>query len=56
MSQQALETHKLDLMAEVSSLKLKLAIAEKTRRESDERYLQCQVAFFENILTEMQVS
>ena len=33
----SLETHKLDLMAEISSLKLKLAAAEKDRRELDER-------------------
>ncbi|KAK7487843.1 hypothetical protein BaRGS_00020890 [Batillaria attramentaria] len=33
----SLETHKLDLMAEISSLKLKLASTEKDRRELDER-------------------
>ncbi|XP_025088369.1 liprin-beta-1-like isoform X2 [Pomacea canaliculata] len=32
-----LETHKLDLMAEISNLKLRLASSEKDRRELDER-------------------
>ncbi|XP_076450431.1 liprin-beta-1-like isoform X3 [Babylonia areolata] len=37
LTHSSLETHKLDLMAEISSLKLKLAAAEKDRRELDER-------------------
>lgn len=40
----SLETHKLDLMAEISSLKLKLAAAEKDRRELDERCRSAQVS------------
>ncbi|KAL8589242.1 hypothetical protein ACOMHN_017043 [Nucella lapillus] len=37
LTHSSLETHKLDLMAEISSLKLKLAAAEKDRRELDDR-------------------
>ncbi|XP_055957605.1 liprin-beta-1-like isoform X4 [Patella vulgata] len=37
LTRSSLETHKLDLMAEISSLKNKLALTEKERRELDER-------------------
>ena len=39
----SLETHKLDLMAEVSSLRLKLAAAEKDKRELEDRCRAAQV-------------
>ena len=43
ISRTTLETHKLDLMAEISNLKLKLATSEKDRREGDEKLGKSQV-------------
>ncbi|XP_076115630.1 liprin-beta-1-like isoform X3 [Mytilus galloprovincialis] len=37
LTRTSLETHKLDLMAEISSLKIRLASADKDRRELDDR-------------------
>ncbi|XP_048780040.1 liprin-beta-1-like isoform X2 [Ostrea edulis] len=37
LTRTSLETHKLDLMAEISSLKIKLASADKDRRDLDDR-------------------
>ncbi|XP_069133209.1 liprin-beta-1-like [Argopecten irradians] len=37
LTRTSLETHKLDMMAEISSLKIKLASSDKDRRELDER-------------------
>ncbi|KAK3581545.1 hypothetical protein CHS0354_031887 [Potamilus streckersoni] len=42
LSRTSLETHKLDLMAEISSLKLKLATSDKERRELEERFRNSQ--------------
>jgi len=46
MSLASSDPHKLDLMAENSSLKVKLAKAEKTVRDSEERLGIAQVCFF----------
>lgn len=43
LTRSSLETHKLDLMAEMSSLKIRLATAENERRELEERLKQSQV-------------
>ncbi|XP_060560865.1 liprin-beta-1-like isoform X3 [Ruditapes philippinarum] len=42
LTRSSLETHKLDLMAEISSLKIRLATAENERRELEERLKQSQ--------------
>ncbi|WAR02701.1 LIPB1-like protein [Mya arenaria] len=42
LTRSSLETHKLDLMAEISSLKIRLATAENERRELEERLRQSQ--------------
>ncbi|XP_052270288.1 liprin-beta-1-like isoform X2 [Dreissena polymorpha] len=42
LTRSSLETHKLDLMAEISSLKIRLATAENERREMEERLRQSQ--------------
>ncbi|XP_067654644.1 liprin-beta-1-like isoform X2 [Haliotis asinina] len=42
LTRTSLETHKLDLMAEISSLKIKLATADKDRRELDDRLRSAQ--------------
>ncbi|KAJ8299004.1 hypothetical protein KUTeg_023064 [Tegillarca granosa] len=42
LTRTSLETHKLDLMAEISSLKIKLASAEKDRRDLDDRLRMAQ--------------
>lgn len=43
MTRTSLETHKLDMMAEISSLKIKLASADKDRRDLDDRLRITQV-------------
>ncbi|GFO30402.1 liprin-beta-1, partial [Plakobranchus ocellatus] len=49
LTRSSLEHHKLDLMAEVSHLKMRLAAADKDRRDADDRFraLQRQVAELE---------
>lgn len=41
----ALETQKLELMAEISSLKLKLTAVEKERIDFDERFRDSEVVY-----------
>ena len=43
LTRSSLEHHKLDLMAEVSHLKMRLAAAEKDRRDADDRFRALQV-------------
>ncbi len=43
VSRTALETHKLDLMAEISTLKLKLATCDKDRRQMEDKLHMAQV-------------
>ena len=43
LTRSSLETHKLDLMAEISSLKIRLATADNERRELEEKFRQSQV-------------
>ena len=43
LTRSSLETHKLDLMAEISSLKIRLATAENERREMEDRLKHSQV-------------
>ncbi|GFR70341.1 liprin-beta-1 [Elysia marginata] len=52
LTRSSLEHHKLDLMAEVSHLKMRLAAAEKDRRDADDRFraLQRQVTDLESKL------
>lgn len=44
LSRTNLETHKLDLMAEISALKLKLATSEKARCEFEQKVSEGQVS------------
>ncbi|ESO97959.1 hypothetical protein LOTGIDRAFT_182014, partial [Lottia gigantea] len=48
LTRSSLETHKLDLMAEISSLKIRLASAEKERRDLDDklRYSHVSLLYF----------
>ena len=50
MSLAASDPHKLDLMAENSSLKVKLAKAEKSLRDSEERLVIAQVCSVATVL------
>ena len=43
LSRSTVESHKLDLMAEISSLRLKLAALERERRELDQQYRNAHV-------------
>ena len=43
LNKSSLETHKLDLMAEISNLKLKLASADRERQEMRQSLLQAEV-------------
>ena len=43
LGKSSLETHKLDLMAEISNLKLKLASAERDRHEMRQSLTQAEV-------------
>ena len=43
VSRTALETHKLDLMAEISTLKIRLASCEKDRKDLEDKLLLAQV-------------
>lgn len=46
ITRSSLESHKLDLMAEISSLKIRLATAENDRRELEERLRNFQVSSY----------
>ncbi|XP_060695704.1 liprin-beta-1b isoform X2 [Hemiscyllium ocellatum] len=52
LSRTSLETQKLDLMAEVSNLKIKLSALEKDRLEYEERYKDTESLF--NLITELR--
>ncbi|XP_078075704.1 liprin-beta-1b isoform X5 [Mustelus asterias] len=52
LSRTSLETQKLDLMAEVSNLKIKLGAMEKDRLEYEERYKDTESLF--NLVTELR--
>uniref|UniRef100_UPI00398E3D8D liprin-beta-1b isoform X5 n=1 Tax=Pristiophorus japonicus TaxID=55135 RepID=UPI00398E3D8D len=52
LSRTSLETQKLDLMAEVSNLKIKLNVMEKDRLEYEERYKDTESLF--NLITELR--
>ncbi|XP_038635919.1 liprin-beta-1b isoform X5 [Scyliorhinus canicula] len=52
LSRTSLETQKLDLMAEVSNLKIKLGAMEKDRLEYEERYKDTESLF--NLITELR--